>query len=96
MLAHGANPDAMSETDFVQVMVALNDGFIGNKAVLNVLGSLTAGVFNYLRSKNAPAYELKSVLGSVYDYLYRPLTDEEKQRQVNEQLLAFIRLREER
>ncbi len=92
LLAHGANPDAMSEEDFMSVMVALNDGYIGNKAVLNVLGALTCGVFNYIRSKNAPAYKLRGILGIAYDYLYRPLTDEEKRQQANDQLIAFMQM----
>lgn len=82
----------MSETDFTAVMVGLNDGFIGNKAVLNVLGALTAGVFNYLRAAHQAPYELRSVLGTVYDYLYRPLTDDEKKQHANERLLAFMQM----
>lgn len=90
ILAHGGDPDAMSEQDLTLVMVALNDGLIGNKAVLNTLGLLTNGVFNYMRSANSPAYTLKSILGITYDYLYRPMSDEEQQSQVNKQLLSFM------
>lgn len=90
MLAHGTNPDAMSEDDFKLVMVAINDGFIGNKKILNTLGYLTTGVFNYMRNQGAPAYTLQNVMGTVYDYLYKPLTDEEKKQLANESLLAFM------
>ena len=82
----------MSEEDFELVMVAINDGFIGNKAVLNTLGALTTGVFNYCRSQNARAYELKDILGGAHDYLYKPLNDEEKKQQANEKLLTFMQM----
>lgn len=90
MLAHGANPDAMSEDDYHLVMVALNDGLIGNKSLLTSIGSLTAGVFNYIRSQNAPPYTLKDILGIAYDYIYKPLTEEQKAAQRNEKLLMFM------
>jgi hypothetical protein len=93
MLAHGANPDVMSEDDYELVMVALNDGLIGNKAVLTVNGGLTTGVFNYIRSQNAKAYTLKDVLGVMHDYIYRPLSDEEKRNLANEQLLTFMTMK---
>jgi len=80
----------MSEPDFQSVMVALNDGFIGNKGILNTLGYLTTGVFNYMRTANSPAYSLQSIIGVAYDYIYRPLSAEEKQSQVNQKLLAFM------
>lgn len=90
MLAHGANPDAMTEEDFELVMVALNDGLIGNKAVINTLGYLTTAVFNYMRSQNTPAYTLHNVLGIMHDYIYKPLSDEEKRQAASQQLLAFM------
>ncbi len=80
----------MSEPDFESVMVALNDGLFGNKVLLNTIGYLTTGVFNYIRSANSPAYSLQSILGVAYDYIYRPLSDSEKQEQVNQKLLAFM------
>jgi hypothetical protein len=90
MLAHGANPDAMSEDDYRLVIIALNDGFIGNKQVLNSIGSLTAGVFNYIRAQNQQPYKLQNVIGLAYDYIYAPLTEEQKRNDVNNKLLAFI------
>ena len=90
MLAHGANPDAMSEDDYRLVMIALNDGFIGNKQLLNSIGSLTAGVFNYIRQQNQQPYKLQNVIGLAYDYIYAPLTEEQKRDDVNNKLLAFI------
>lgn len=90
MLAHGANPDAMSEDDYRLVMVAINDGFIGNKQLLNSIGSLTAGVFNYIRQQNQQPYKLQNIIGLAYDYIYAPLTEEQKRDDVNNKLLAFI------
>lgn len=90
MLAHGANPDAMSEDDFRVVMVALNDGLLGNKAVLMTLGAFTAGVFNYIRQPSAKPYGMADILGIAYDYIHPPLSEEEKKNQVNENLLAFM------
>ena len=90
MLAHGGNPDAVSEDDFNNVMVALNDGFIGNKQVLNAIGSLTAGVFNYIRAKNQDAYKLQNIIGSAYDYIYAPQTEQQKKDAANNALLTFI------
>jgi hypothetical protein len=62
VLAHGGDPDAMSEDDFSSIMIALNDGFIGNKVLLNTLGLLTTGVFNYIRGGNAKAYTLNEII----------------------------------
>jgi len=93
MLAHGANPDAMSEDDYELVMVALNDGLIGNKALINVNGALTTGVFNYIRSQNAKSYTLQDVLGIMHDYIYKPLTEDEKKQLTNERLLSFLSMK---
>lgn len=90
ILAHGGNPDAMSEDDLKLVTVALADGLIGNKQVLTTLGSLTAGVFNYLRSEGQTAYALKDILTSVHDYIYPPLTEEQKKSNVNNRLVAYM------
>lgn len=90
ILAHGGNPDAMGEDDLKLVTVALADGLIGNRQVLTTLGSLTAGVFNYLRSQGQTAYTLEGILTSVHDYIYPPLTDEQKQKNVNDRLMAYM------
>lgn len=82
----------MSEDDFELVMVALNDGLVGNKVVLTTLGSLTTGVFNYIRSSGAKAYELKEILGIAHDYIYKPLTEQEKQEEANQRLLSFMQM----
>lgn len=90
MLAHGANPDAMSEHDYELVMVALNDGLFGNKSLLSVTGALTTGAFNYIRSQSSKAYTLHDVIGIMHDYIYPPISEQEKKNLVSENLLAFM------
>ena len=92
LLAQGGDPDAMSEDDFNLVMIAINDGIIGNKVLLNTLGLLTTGVFNYIRNANSKSYELKEILGLSYDYVYRPLSDEQKAKEANNRLLTFMQM----
>ena len=92
-MAHGGNPDAMSEEDFRAIMVSYADGLIGNKKLISTIGSLTAGVFNYLRSDNSKAYGLEDIIGSAHDYIYPPLTDEQKQHELNQRLKTFMQSR---
>lgn len=95
ILAHGGNPDAMTEDDFQLVMVAINDGFIGNKKILNTLGLLTSGVFNYLRKSGSTPYSLQDIIGNTFEYLYMPMTDSEKKLHTNNQLLLFMQSRQD-
>lgn len=67
-----------------------SDGIIGNYGVLEVLGGLTAGIYNYLREKNSQAYKLKDIIPKAYDYLYKPLTSEEIQENTQHTLKAFM------
>jgi len=68
------------------------DGLIGNRGMLEVLGSLTAGQFNKVLPKGAPSYKLQDIIGRAYDYLYPPLDEKEKQAIASSQLLAFAML----
>lgn len=68
------------------------DGVIGNRGLLEVLGSLTAGVYNYMRSENQRAYKLNDIIPRSHDYLYPPLSDEQKRAQVNNSLLSYLRI----
>ena len=68
-----------------QIMVMYADGALGNKSAIVGLGTLTAGVFNYLRSNNSPSYKLKDILGSVYQYYYN-----EPEVSASDSLLTFI------
>ena len=62
--------NALDEATMHSIMVMYADGALGNKSVAVGLGTLTAGVFNYLRASNSQPYTLKSVLGSAYEYFY--------------------------
>ena len=66
-----------------------NDGIIGNLGILQVLGLLTAGQFNKVLPTGKTPFKLQDIIPSVYDYLYPPLTDEQKKEQVSNSLLAF-------
>jgi hypothetical protein len=48
------------------------DGMIGNGGVIEALGNLTAGVYNYMRAPNTPAYKTKDIIKLQYDYLHPP------------------------
>ena len=61
------------------------DGALGNKSVAVGLGTLTTGVFNYLRASNSSTYKLKDILGTTYNYYYN-----EPELSASESLLTFI------
>jgi hypothetical protein len=62
--------DAIDEITMNEITVMYADGVIGNQGILTTLGSLVAGVFNYTRAPNTPAYNLKSILGNTYGYIF--------------------------
>lgn len=62
--------DALDEATMNEITIMYADGLIGNRSLLTMQGTLTSGVFNYLRANNTSPYTLKSVLGSAYDYIY--------------------------
>lgn len=72
MTAHGSNPDTVDEETFRQICVMYADGLIGNFAIIETLGNLTAGVYNYMRAANTTAYKLRDIIGKSYDYIYPP------------------------
>ena len=65
------------------------DGLIGNRGVLEVLGNLTAGQFNKMLSKGKSPYTLEDIISRAYDYIYPPLSEEDKKETANQKLLAF-------
>ena len=77
--------DALDEATMNEIMVMYADGALGNKSAIVGLGTLTAGVFNYLKSSNSQPYTLKSILGSVYSYYY-----DEPIESASESLLTFM------
>lgn len=62
--------DAIDEDTFTAITVMYADGVLGNQGLLNTIGALTNGVFNYMRPPNSATYSLKSILGNVYGYIY--------------------------
>jgi hypothetical protein len=87
MIAHGANPDTVDEETFREICVMFSDGIIGNNLVIETLGNLTAGVYNYMRASSSQAYTLKNIIGRSYEYLYPP---QNKTESVNDALLTYI------
>lgn len=79
------NIDALDEATMNEIIVMYADGALGNKSLIVGLGTLTAGVFNYLKASNSQPYTLKSVLGNVYPYYF----DEPKE-SASESLLMFM------
>jgi len=72
------------------IEILLNDGFIGNKAVLVALSSLTTGNLNAKLKQGASPFKMADVLPSTHDYIVPPLTPEEQAQQASEKLLAFM------
>lgn len=75
----------------LRLQTMYGDGVLGNHKVIELLGTLVAGVFNYLRdsSKSSP-YKLSNIVGSAYDYIYPPLSPEAQKTAVSNSLLAFM------
>lgn len=73
MIFNGHTQDSIAELDestLNEITVMFADGAIGNYGLLQTMGNLTAGVFNYMRAPNSQPYELKNVLNSVYGYMF--------------------------
>lgn len=93
MIFNGQTPEsiaALDETTMLQIQMMYADGMLGNGSILKLIGALTNGIFNYIRSNNTQPYKLETILGSVHDYLYRPLTKDEQTFMTNNKLLAFM------
>jgi hypothetical protein len=93
MVFNGHTLDSISEIDDVtmaSIQTMYADGLVGNYGILIQLATLTNGVFNYMRPANLPAYKLANILGNAYDYIYPPLSEEQKKAAVNDSLLAFM------
>ena len=93
MIFNGHTHDTLADIDDVtmaQIQTMYADGVIGNHGILEALGTLTAGVFNYMRQPNFPPYKLANIIGNAYDYIYPPLKEQDKKAAVNNSLLAFM------
>ena len=93
MIFNGHTLETISELDDVtmaNIQTMYADGMVGNYAILTQLATLTNGVFNYMRVANSAPYKLVNILGSAYDYIYPPLSEEDKKASANNSLLAFM------
>lgn len=68
-----------------------SDGIIGNLGVLQVMGSLTAGYFNSMLPKGKQPFKLKDIIPTQYEYLYPPLSEQDKKDLANKSLLNFVK-----
>jgi len=67
------------------------DGQIGNRGLLETLGSLTGAIYNYMRPENQRAYTLQDMIPRGYNYIYPPLTEAEKSNKISDSLFTFMK-----
>jgi hypothetical protein len=80
----------VDEETFGDICIMYNDGVIGNLGLLQVLGALTAGQFNKVLPKGGTPYKLQDIIATAYDYLYPPLSEQDKKAQANQRLIQFV------
>lgn len=88
MLFNGHTQESINNLDentMNEIVVMYGEGLLGNNQVLTLLGTLIAGVFNYIRPQGTQPYNLKGILGNAYNYIYR-----EPEISVNDKLLLFM------
>ena len=93
MIFNGHTKEQIDEIDVVtmfQIQTMYADGMVGNQSVINLLGTLATGLFNYIRPANSPTYKIANIIGSAYDYIYPPLPPEFEKEAVNNSLLVFM------
>jgi hypothetical protein len=91
LTANGTDPDSIDEERFTDICIMYVDGLIGNRGMMEVLGSLTGAIYNYMRSENQAAFKLQDIIPKTYNYLYPPLTEQQKADQVNEALQNYMK-----
>lgn len=92
MTAHGTDPDAVDEETFTDICIMYADGIIGNRGLLETLGSLKGALYNYIRAENQRAYTLQDMIPRAHDYIYPPLSDEDKGSRVSQNLKQFMQM----
>lgn len=93
MIFNGHTHDTIATLDEVtmqQIQTMYADGLIGNRGIIEALGNLTAGVFNYMRPANSSSYKLATIIGNTYDYFYPPLTPEQQKQKASDSLKIFM------
>ena len=91
MTAHGTDPSQVDEETFTDICIMYSDGIIGNFGILQVLGSHTAGFFNSMLPKGKQPFKLKDIIPTQYEYLYPPLSEQDKKDLANKSLLSFVK-----
>ena len=91
LTAHGTDPNTVDQETFTDICIMFSDGVIGNLGVIQTLGSLTAGYFNSLLPKGKQPYKLQDIIPTQYEYLYPPLTEQDKKDKANKDLINFMR-----
>lgn len=80
----------IDEETMSQIQTMYADGVLGTHGVINTLGTLTAGIFNYIRAANSPAMGVAKVLGAAHDYIYPPLPEQSKAQAISAGLMGFM------
>ena len=91
MTAHGTDPATVDEETLNDICIMFSDGLIGNLGIIQVLGSHTAGYFNSMLPKGKQPYKLQDIIPLQYEYLYPPLTEQDKKDKINKALLNFVK-----
>ena len=91
LTANGTDPDSIDEERFTDICIMYVHGLIGNRGMMEVLGSLTGAIYNYMRSENQAAFKLQDIIPKTYNYLYPPLTEQQKADQANEALQNYMK-----
>lgn len=94
MVFNGHTPETIAGLDEItmaRLQTMYGDGILGNHKIVELLGTLIAGVFNYVRdpSKSQP-YTLGNISGLAYDYIYPPLSPEAQKQAANNSLLTYL------
>lgn len=82
--------DTLDDELFTDIQVMYADGMLGNKAIYDALAPLTAGVFNYMRPPNAPAYKQEQIFPWILDYQKNPDFEPTPEEMVSSNLLGFM------
>lgn len=73
------------------IEIMLNDGMIGNKAMLLAMSALTTGNLNSKLKKDAKPYRMEDILPLSHEYIVPELTEEERKAQVQQNLMGFLK-----
>lgn len=73
------------------IEIMLNDGMIGNKAMLLAMSALTTGNLNSKLKKDAKPYRMEDILPLSHAYIVPELTEQEQQAQVQQNLMGFLK-----